>query len=364
MGDSRENNLTEKAAWKYVCAPVMFIHAVLTNNDRKCFILPYSVYNSAHKMIRKGTCDSIDSAFTQVLYAYNNQNCSSEIVKLTPYLQDKIEEWERCYNVSFLDEDYRLFNIDGSFDATNGVVGAGILSDIFNEIQKDQELHDAIIEFHTIRSVVKLLKNGLEEDGMDLTHFKEEVSNIDRMRAIWENYKEDEDEEETATFSGNWVKIYKHIYSDEENEYKRCLHAAYLAVRSILGKRKFGFVSRDLIVARMIGAKNLKEVDDIISKDKESEDVFNYYTRNVHHMKDLLEDLQHYYHVKIYARRNVGTFMGTDIKQSEFDKSVTELIKRMQEERKASRKHNFGNARIDEALGYKPKRKYTRRTTS
>lgn len=367
MDNSRENKLTEKAVWKYVSAPVMFIYDVLTDNDRKCFILPYSVFSSAHRMIRKGTCVGIDQAFTQVLYAYNNQNSSNEIVKLTPYLMEKIEEWEKKFDVSFLDEDYRLFGNDGVFNSSNNVVDSGTLTKVLSEVQSDQELHDAIIEFHTIRNVVQLLRNGLEEDGMDLTHFREEVSDIDRMRQIWENYKDESGEDEDgncASFSGNWIKICQHIYSDAENEYKRQLHAAYLAVRSILGKRKFGFVSRELIVARMIGAKDMKEAIDITSQDQEAEAVYNYYIKNVHHMEDLLEDLQHYYHVKIYARRNVGTFMGTDIKQSEFDKSVPELIKRMQEEKKASKKHNFGNARIDEALGYKPKRKYTRRTVN
>ena len=99
-------------------------------------------------------------------------------------------------------------------------------------------------------------------------------------------------------------------FKNEKSEFDIALLLAYMAIRSILGKKQYVKTNTKHITARMFGYSSHKAIPDELTP-AIKELIQKYSSR--HHMSKLLMQLKLNWHVVIYSRNTRGLYVGIGV---------------------------------------------------
>ncbi len=116
------------------------------------------------------------------------------------------------------------------------------------------------------------------------------------------------------------------FYKEHKTDHEIAVLMAFLAIKSILGKKSYCRITNDFLLCRMDGFRSKDEWIEL------SDYLKRYTTRRG--MNNLKIDLQQYYGLKIYARYTRGFFVS-------FTLSMEELIKEVEIKRKKYQEHHM-----------------------
>jgi hypothetical protein len=189
---------------------------------------------SGKNFTRKELSDNTKAA-TQVLYDYYRHKD-----RLTPYLEDELDRHSKS-GALCLDEDYCGFG--GKDDPSFSPIEES--NDLSGIMLTDDKLKRSVLEYYRVHSVLRIL--GIE-------------TNTGRsVMTGWEILQ--------ATPPGEpWPMVNVDILFDYLNnnktQFDHAQLAAYLAIRSVIGKRSRAKTNEDMILARMLGYKTFQHLRD------------------------------------------------------------------------------------------------------
>lgn len=116
------------------------------------------------------------------------------------------------------------------------------------------------------------------------------------------------------------------FYKELKTDHETAVLMAFLAIKSILGKKSYCRITNEHLLSRMAGCGSSKELTAL-------PDYLERYTSR-RNMNGLKMDLQRYYGLKIYARYTRGFFVS-------FTLSMEELIKEVETKRKKYQEYHM-----------------------
>lgn len=223
----------------YINFPLCLLIETYENPDRGWNrILNYGIVAFAKKFKYE-----IKEVGRQLMYCYYRDKRSIPW-KLLQQLEDYIEDGDLE-----IDEDYNGFGPDGfdPFEAFD--------CELFDLFEEDQVFKEQAILFYQVRQVLKLgglqAKNGVIDSIVRLHH--EAASFIEDFESKFG----------ADAMVGVKVDL---IFQARDNKVDRDIFRAYVAVKSLLGKKKYVASNKPAILTRMVGCKTVE--------------AFNFYTTN------------------------------------------------------------------------------------
>jgi 6-pyruvoyl-tetrahydropterin synthase len=282
-----------KEEYKYFDVPITMLRG-LADNKKKTLrdITRYGAYTltKTKKMTGRPERDFI----VQFIYAYYNKPDS-----LTMELADKMEEAidEGMFHV---DEDHngfaagegRKLNVDGE------------VHDLERIFEDDKEFQDMVIKF------------GKAKDAYQFYDMKKDFSYIFDWALEMEKTIPD-----NSPTVGIPQKKLKEFYSQEKTELEIMTFAAYLAIRSILGTKKYCRTTKEMILARTFGFRNMAELN------QNPPTLYAKYSKR-YWIDKLLAEVREW-NIHIYSTNEGlrGMYVGHGISADEFENYVAERMK-------------------------------------
>lgn len=191
------------------------------------------------------------SAYSQVIYCYYRGGLTDELHEYLQNLYDK--------EVLTLDQDYNGFN---------GLKFEPYELDELCEYAKDHtELRELCIEFYKMDLAMKSLNltGSIERILGDSKEILKLVSEHERRYG----------NEPSVMLKTDFIFDY---YKKTKSFNEIILFAAYAGIKSIIGKKDFAGTTKKMIIARMIGAKSDKVLQDFL-KNKELKKIYDQYIK-------------------------------------------------------------------------------------
>lgn len=293
---------------RYIQIPLPMIRLLIKDKRNISDILSYGVYISA--MSQKCT---IENAALQLLYVFHNQDSKKECAKIPDSILEELRELDEI--VGLTDEDYRGFiGRDGTFcpQDLGGNMATDAIIDYFNE---RPSFRDEVIEFHLIRQFCKLLKLSIR----DITAF----------RRVHNRYRQYDHCDIFAYASLDILfRYYNNIKEQTEDDMARLI--MYLADKSIMGNAKVKRTNKEMILARMVGARSPIEIAEPLQDDDIRAFYDKYSTRTV--FSRIQAEVERYKFIgRIYSHpkmRRSGTFLSNDpdMTDEEFVREVYDIV--------------------------------------
>ena len=218
---------------KYFFVPIQLLRGLHADKKKTLRnIAMYGVYSftETNKMTEKGEYIFID----QFIYSYYNENSS-----LPDELREKMEEYI----------DNGMFN---PYNDRNGFKpGKGRKMDVCNEAAEletifstDEDLYDMVIGFGKFRDACNFY--GMKKDFKKIYDWAMETERQIPPKSPMVMIGQD--------------KLREFFEDETKTEFEVMTFAVYLAIRSILGEDKMKFTTKDMILARAFGFRNIKEM--------------------------------------------------------------------------------------------------------
>ena len=262
---------------KYVQFPLSLLPKIITDKeDTIKKILFFGIYHFS-----KNIESEINSAIKQFLYFYyrNKSNLTDSLIKkIGRYVNDES---------LVLDEDYFGFKGEGeSFNPENEI------NDLLKICITDIELKEEILEFH---KVYKASCFFTYEKKHNLAHILKVGKEIEIK------YKE--------PILSVRVDLLRDFYFNDKDEYDLIQLVAYLAIRSILGKKKYTKANKKHILYRMLGYASIKNCPENFPENC-PEDILALFTKYSHrcHMDKLINYLELNWNIVSYGMNVRGIY--------------------------------------------------------
>lgn len=218
---------------KYFFVPIQLLRGLHTEKRktlRDCAM--YGVYTLTQT--KKVTSKEERTFIEQFIYSYYNENSS-----LPDELREKMEEYI----------DNGMFNPDN--DRKGFKPGKGRKMDVCNEAAEletifstDEDLYDMVIGFGKLRDACNFY--GMKKDLKQIYQWAMETERQIPPKSPMVMIGQD--------------KLREFFEDDTKTEFEIMTFAIYLAIRSILGTDKMKFTTKDMILARAFGFRNIKEM--------------------------------------------------------------------------------------------------------
>jgi hypothetical protein len=206
----------------------------------------------------------LDNVLNDIIYDYYNNRLNTE-------LKSKINSLvkEKCFES---DKWQRGFDSVGNYDPVSE------RAQLIEACMHFPELKDDCISFYQLKRSMITLKIP----GNLLTI----VADVKRIKGELQLYQDQFGPD--ATFSVKIETLLK-FQKDKKSNYDFELLAAFAAIKSIIGKKKYASTTKSYITTRMIGAKSTKELETSL-KDPVIKQVYEKYEKR-YHIDKLIDDL-------------------------------------------------------------------------
>ncbi|MBP7497442.1 MAG: hypothetical protein KA792_07245 [Bacteroidales bacterium] len=254
----------------------LFIEKEKTIND----IITSGLYRCSTKM----NADEQGVARQLIYDYYRKAN------KLPSYVFNKIKKYIK-EGILYYNEDNNGFNFYGNFYAKKEI------EDLMNIFETDIEFKERATEYFKMREAYRFLKmTGNAESA------------IKRAKEIEKLIPENE--------PMPMVNVYLLFEFRDKNksEYEIAQFAAYIGIKSIMGKRKTVKTNKEMIISRMFGFPSYNKIN-INNSDKELKDILEKYSKR-YHIDKILEELQLNWKVNIDSKNIRGMNISIDNKMS------------------------------------------------
>lgn len=296
---------------RYIQFPLHLLPELIFNTDNAINeILCYGIYNFSKKLQ-----NDLIPAITQFLYFYyrKKNNVPYDLMELMDYYvsQGKID----------LDEDYNGFH-DDKFKPEYEI------NQIVEIVKNDSDFESKIIEFHNILISTKYLTEKTNNPANILKNGKETENRI----------------KEKEPFVSVKIDLLFSFFSKDKEDYEKIQLVAYLAIRSIIGKKEYVKTNMPYILCRMNGFSTKKEIpEDLKNHQKE---LFEKYSIRYHREK-LITDLQLNWNIITYSNHTRGMYVsiGSGIKNITIEKLAYIAEKEKKSNRILDLKKSKKNAR-------------------
>ncbi len=298
---------------RYIKVPLPMFRLLIKDKRKISDVIAYGVY------LRAMAQDvSAHNADLQLLYAYFHQESNNERVHLTQSLKNKLEKLDN--ELGLTDEDYGGFlpSNCGRFDPEAAEGNAVNL--IKEKLQQDSDFANEVMEFHALRQVA------------DLLNF--ERLDVEKTKQIHEKYQRFDND---VFAYANIDIMFKYLNDiDQKTDDDIACLLMYMAYKSILGDKDLARANKELVLARMVGAKGRDELESILTKQPHAKQFYDRYS-SVDTFKRIRKLVCKYKFIPrietIPGRPGLGTFVSCDRKLS--DKKFAEKIKKfVDDERK------------------------------
>lgn len=310
---------------RYIKVPLPMIRLLIKDKKNIRDVISYGVYMTA--MAQKL---SVENAALQLLYAYRNMNNPNRHVELPSWLTSNLDFLDEKVGGLLCDEDHGGFTANGSSftpSMENGKKSISVVRDYCNE---NSFFAEKVVEFHALRQVAELL---------NLSRM-----NTDAMQKVHEKYKK-YDNEPFAYVNVQIMYDYMNDIDNKSDDDIACL-IMYLAYKSIIGKDTICRASKELTLARMVGARGRSELESVLKKDYARKFYERYSAREV--FKRIQGMVKKYKFIPrihtIPDKPGLGTFISCDTKLS--DRKYANLIfQYVEDERKRKNKEKVSRFR-------------------
>jgi len=129
-----------------------------------------------------------------------------------------------------------------------------------------------------------------------------------------------------APMTGISKDLLFNFYQEHKTDHEIAVLMAFLAIKSILGKKSYCRITNEYLLCRMAGCGSIKEMTEL------PEYLKRYTARRT--MNGLKNDLQRHYGLRLYARYTRGFFVS-------FTLSLEELITEVEKKRKKYQEHHM-----------------------
>lgn len=283
-------------------------------------VMTYGIYNAV------STFNAPDSdVVRQVLYTYMNSGSKKTVCNLPKELQAFVAGFDLTEEFSF--DEYRGFSTDGKeFNPLTGDMDEAIY--LFeNALNDNPKMKELAIEFYRIRQGCNLL--GIT------------ISDIDAIRMVHEKYRRYDG---FRVFGQAKLKFFMNLYQKRyTTEEERVLLAAYISLRSIMGKKTIDVTDKEHVLARMMGKVTPSEISETeILSDTNLASVWKRYN-DWEYWRRLLSMLRGGYvkHIQpLKDRPRLGTFFtfSRDMSEKEFISQAEKLAVERKKEKALIRK--------------------------
>ena len=289
--------MEKKERYKYFRVPISMLRGLA--DDPKETLLKctyYGVYSLTET--KKVTSKEELTFIEQFVYAYYNEPDT-----LTMELAEKMEE--------AIDEG--MFHPDD--DHKGFAAGKGRKLNVDSEIRElerlfedDREFKNMVINFGKAKDAYQFY--GMKKDFRDIFEWAMEM-------------------EKQIPANSPMVMIpqkkLKEFYSEEKTELEIMTFAVYLAIRSILGTKKYCRTTKEMILARAFGFRNINELM------KNPPALFEKYSPTKRYWIDkaLNEVVRGGWNIHVYSTKKGlrGLYVGAGISVDEFENYVAEMMK-------------------------------------
>ncbi|HLO90966.1 MAG TPA: hypothetical protein VK172_07345 [Lentimicrobium sp.] len=255
----------------YVPFPISLLRNLLIDKVNVLnLILNYGVYHFADKMNY-----NLQDVAEQIIYAYYRKNLPHNIQVLVDYYVEN----EKIV----IDDDKCGFEVNGYFSPEEES------HDILRLFETDQKFKDLSVSFYKMSQTFKFfyLKGNYDAfkvgNKIAKTIPENEVFAMINLKVLFNYIKYDKTESEIAQL------------------------AMYLGIRSILGKKMMYKTNKKMIVARMFGYKNHKELEDKLHP--KLKEFYDKYTHRYHFDK-IKTDLELNWAIHTYSDHIRGLYVG------------------------------------------------------
>lgn len=238
----RKNKSEPDNGTRYIKVSLPMIRLLIKDKRNINEVVAYGVYLTA--MSQKL---SMENAALQLLYAYRKGENPNQRVELPPWLKANLENLDEEVGL-YDDEDHGNFTIDGASFEPCTIMGEESKSIVLAYCASHKFFAENVVEFHALRQVAELL---------DFSWI-----NIEGMHRVHERYKQF-DNEPFAYANIQIMYDYKNNIDSKSDDDIACL-VMYLAYKSILGKDTISRASKELTLARMIGARGRSELQSVL----------------------------------------------------------------------------------------------------
>ena len=291
---------------KYFFVPIQLLrglHADKKKTLRDCAM--YGVYTLTET--KKVTTKEERTFVEQFVYAYYNEPDT-----LTMELADKMEE--------AIDEG--MFHPDD--DHKGFAAGKGRKLNVDSEVNELERIFDDDKEFHNM-----VINFGKFRDAFNFYGMKKDFKKI----YDWAMEMEKQIPPKSPMVMIGQDKLREFFEDDTKTEFEIMTFAIYLAIRSLLGTDKMKFTTKDMILARAFGFRNIKELK------KNPPDLYEKYSKR-YWMDKCLGEIRAGWNIITYSSNRDGLH-GIYVANG-YDITKKELLRRIEKKRKAkdTKSHN------------------------
>lgn len=287
---------------KYFQFPLFLMRGLFIDKEKALNdIISFGIYHYS-KMVY-----DIEDVAKQLMYGYYRSGLRNDLSVLTQeYINDKKLE---------LDEDYNGFS-GSEFHAEYEV------PQLLELFENDTDFKEKAIEFYQIKQAYDFL--GLEwNPNKSLKAGKA----IEKKIAVKEPF---------PNISKSLVFDFR---DNEKSEFDLIQFAAYISIRSILGRKAYCKTNKKMIISRMFGYKSNKDLP--AEMDPAIKDLFTKYS-NRYHIDKVLMFLELNWNIITYSRNIRGLYVGNGNKVS-----IDNLALIAETKKKKGRIENLKKAKIE-----------------
>ena len=291
---------------KYFFVPIQLLrglHADKKKTLRDCAM--YGVYTLTET--KKVTTKEERTFVEQFVYAYYNEPDT-----LTMELAEKMEQ--------YIDEG--MFHPDD--DRKGFAAGKGRKLNVDSEVNELERIFDDDKEFHNM-----VINFGKFRDAFNFYGMKKDFKKI----YDWAMEMEKQIPPKSPMVMIGQDKLREFFEDDTKTEFEIMTFAIYLAIRSLLGTDKMKFTTKDMILARAFGFRNIKELK------KNPPDLYEKYSKR-YWMDKCLGEIRAGWNIITYSSNRDGLH-GIYVANG-YDITKKELLRRIEKKRKAkdTKSHN------------------------
>ena len=221
---------------------------------------------------------SLPDVARQAIYGLYNNNLGFKLRKCITALKS---------DIIGCNEDYRGFTAEGQFDPADEI------EELLTAFEMDDNLKAMAVEHYQMHMAFEsLAMNGDIEHNLKIgKQIESEMSEIEPKPML----------SKALLFE---------FRDNQKSESDVAQLAAYMAIRSIMGKRQFAKTNKQLIVARMFGFSSHKAIPEQLKP--AIKDLMIKYS-NRYHIDKLLQQLELKWHVVTYSHHMRGLYVGINI---------------------------------------------------
>ncbi len=315
---NKHGTYTEQEA-RYIKVPLPMLRLLIKDKRNISDVITYGVYLTA---ISQKV--SIVNATLQLIYVIRNPQNSNGRVSIPSWLKDCLSQLQDRLG---LNEDEPELNNGFVKESTDWIRYCPHTPDdedaqdiVLMYCKENKHFADNVVEFHALRQASEL--------------FNFEWLDVDKMQKMHTKYQRFDND---VFAYANIDIMFKYLNDiDQKTDDDIACLLMYMAYKSILGDKDLARANKELVLARMVGAKGRDELESILTKQPHAKQFYDRYS-SVDTFKRIRKLVCKYKFIPrietIPGRPGLGTFVSCDRKLS--DKKFAEKIKKfVDDERK------------------------------